>query len=249
MPTSGIVVANTFNSESGFVPVSQLDANFAQCITALNTLQSFGNYYVDSGSANAMSVTVPSPLIAAYTAGLPLQVKAAAGNTGATTINVSGLGTRNVTYPNASALLSGQLVTGGIVSLMYDGTNFQYLGPIFGSGTFTCTWGGFSAPPSTTIAWYRSGTWITIHLDNVSGTSNDTSFTMSGIPTYAQSPVTTQLLIIPATDNSSTLTTLCQVQVSPGGSMAFFSTPAGGAWTNVNGKGISGHVGISFVGS
>lgn len=200
MPNSGIVITNTFNSESGFVPASQLDTNFAQCVTALNTLQTFGNFFVDSGSANAMAITVPSPLIAAYTAGLPLQVKVAAANTGATTINVSGLGTRNVTYPNASALLSGQLVTGGIISLMYDGTQFQYLGSIAGtggSGTFTGTLTGFTGTVQSASCSYKIYNSVcTLALPSMLGTSNATTMTMTGLPGPATPTNTVPLSLV-----------------------------------------------------
>lgn len=81
------------------------------------------NYAADTGAANAAVITlVPAP--AAYTAGFAVEVKFAATNTGATTINVNGLGAKAI-QSNGAALVAGQIVAGQIYSLIYDGTNFQ----------------------------------------------------------------------------------------------------------------------------
>lgn len=131
MPGTGISIANTFNAEAGQVPASQLDANFAQLVAGYNNLVNFSNYYLDTGGANAIVITVPAPLVVAYVAGLPLQIKVANTNTGATTININGLGGVAVVYPGtAAAMSSGQLAAGAIIPVMFDGTNFQYLGAV-----------------------------------------------------------------------------------------------------------------------
>lgn len=127
MPQTGYSVTNTFATQSGNVPASQLDTNFTQPATALNALATYGNYYADTGSANTIVVTVPSPLVATYGTGLPLQILVAVNNTGATTINVNGLGAEALKYQDGSAMVSGQLTAGGIINVMYDGTNFQLL--------------------------------------------------------------------------------------------------------------------------
>lgn len=80
-------------------------------------------YAADSGSANAITVALtPAPV--AYSAGLAVEVKMNATNTGATTINVNGLGAKTVQMGGA-ALTAGQLVAGQIYCMIYDGTNFQ----------------------------------------------------------------------------------------------------------------------------
>jgi hypothetical protein len=116
---------NVFATQSGPIPLAQLDSNISTLTTALNNLQNFDNYYVDSGAANSITVTVLSPQIVAYTAGLTLQIKVAASNTGATTINVNGLGNVAVVTPNGAALISGAVTSGGIYQFQYDGTSFQ----------------------------------------------------------------------------------------------------------------------------
>lgn len=80
----------------------------------------------DTGSANAVAIA-PSPAITAYAAYQEFTFKAAATNTGATTINVNSLGTKNIYKNGTSALTGGEIVTGGIYTVTYDGTQFQLI--------------------------------------------------------------------------------------------------------------------------
>jgi len=78
----------------------------------------------DSGSTNAFVVT-PSPAATAYTAGMVVRFKANSTNTGASTINVNALGTKTIKKNGLSDLVSNDIVSGQIVTLVYDGTYFQ----------------------------------------------------------------------------------------------------------------------------
>lgn len=81
------------------------------------------NYAVDSGLADAYVIT-PAPAISAYAAGQRFHVKITNTNTGASTLNVNGVGVTAIKRPDGSALSAGDLATGRIYSLKYDGTNF-----------------------------------------------------------------------------------------------------------------------------
>jgi len=76
-------------------------------------------YFVDSGSANTLVIT-PSPAIAAYEEGQRFVVRAAANNSGATTLNVNGLGPIAVQTPDGVALASGAILLGGLYEFTYD---------------------------------------------------------------------------------------------------------------------------------
>ena len=87
------------------------------------------DYVVDTGTANTYAIA-PSPAISAYTAGQQFTFKATNANTGASTLNVSGLGTKTINKLNGStALAGGEIASGQIVSVEYDGTNFQMTSP------------------------------------------------------------------------------------------------------------------------
>ena len=135
MPSNGFSLTTVFANESGQQPASQLDVNFNNLLTPLNALGTYANYFLDTGTVNALVVTIPSPLSASYAAGLILQVKVGNTNTGAATLNVNSLGAQSIVYTNGSAMAAGQLVAGGIAIVMYDGTNFQLLGAVAPSGS------------------------------------------------------------------------------------------------------------------
>lgn len=88
------------------------------------------DYKVDTGSANAYAIA-PSPAIVAYTVGQVFTFKAANSNSGASTLNVNGLGAKNILKLNgATALASGDIASGQVVVVEYDGTEFQLLSPV-----------------------------------------------------------------------------------------------------------------------
>src|SRR5690242_2553140 len=102
MPSAGYALTTVFANESGQQPASQLDVNFNNLLTPLNALGTYSNYFQDTGTVNALVVTVPSPLSMSYAAGLILQVKIGNTTTGAATLNVNGLGAQNIVYPNGN---------------------------------------------------------------------------------------------------------------------------------------------------
>lgn len=80
---------------------------------------------LDVGSVNAVVVTA-SPALTIYEAGntiitVPAQTSTAA----AVTINVNGLGTKNIVKANGSALVPGDIQQSTLTILVYDGTNFR----------------------------------------------------------------------------------------------------------------------------
>lgn len=127
--TNKSIAASEVNS--GTLPTAQMPALTGDVTTSsgavATTLTSSGiknaEYCSDTGSANALACS-PTNAYGAYTTGTALRVKVANANTGATTINVNSLGTKNVTKNGTTALASGDLAAGGIYLMTYDGTEF-----------------------------------------------------------------------------------------------------------------------------
>ncbi|WP_177324775.1 hypothetical protein [Reyranella massiliensis] len=71
---------------------------------------------VATGSANAI-VIAPAPGITTYEVGQMFSFKAAANNTGAVTVNVNGVGAGAVTWPDGSALVADDIVSGGMYEI------------------------------------------------------------------------------------------------------------------------------------
>lgn len=93
---------------------------------------------VDSGVANAYVITfiAGQPIPIAYVAGMEVVFKALNTNTAASTINVNGLGVVPIKRGNVVALAASDIVSGSMIRLTYDGTNFQMTGYL-GTGTNT----------------------------------------------------------------------------------------------------------------
>lgn len=127
---SGIVtLSHTFGPLTSPVNMSFLDDNYVNLTMAFANLNNFGNYLVDTGTANTYAVTLSGGTAAALAAGLPLQVKIGNNNTGACTLAIGGGPATSIKTLGGADPASGALVAGGISFLQYDGTNFQLLNP------------------------------------------------------------------------------------------------------------------------
>lgn len=89
-------------------------------------------YSVDTGAANAYVATLPIATTG-YTSGMEIKLKATNTNTGASTINVNGLGVKSIKLITGSPLSGGEIASGRVVGLRYDGTNFVLLDGVIAS--------------------------------------------------------------------------------------------------------------------
>jgi hypothetical protein len=103
---------------------------------------------VQSTAAKLITVTgtdtitgTMSPALASYAAGQLFYFIANAANTGAMTINIDGLGAKSITRDGSTALIAGDVNTGEIVVICYDGTRFQMINAAnsFGNTTINGT--------------------------------------------------------------------------------------------------------------
>ncbi|MEK4606537.1 hypothetical protein [Geobacillus sp. FSL W8-1251] len=102
--------------DEGFTPRTEFDAHLADYVK-------HPGYGVATGSANAYEVTL-NPAPTAYVEGMAIAVKINMDNTGASTINVNGLGAKAIKKPNGNDVSAGNLKAGSIYTLRYNGTNF-----------------------------------------------------------------------------------------------------------------------------
>ncbi len=100
-------------------------------------------------SANYYEATVS--LISSYATNLKVNIKTNAGNTGAVTININGLGTKTLKKVDSTGTLvdlaSGDIVSGAYGLFIYNGTYFVLIGALVGtsgSGTITGSYIGVS---------------------------------------------------------------------------------------------------------
>jgi len=72
-------------------------------------------------------VATASPALTAYAAGNLFSLVVPNTNTGASTINIDGLGAKAITRTGSTALVAGDMVATEIVIVVYDGTRFQLI--------------------------------------------------------------------------------------------------------------------------
>ena len=95
----------------------------------------------DTGSTNAAVVTY-TPIVTALTDRLVLRFKAAAANTGATTLNVNGLGAKALVGGAHSALQGGEIVAGGQCTVVWNATLNSFV-------LIECTGGAIQIAPGS----------------------------------------------------------------------------------------------------
>ena len=99
--------------------------------TARNQYASFGQ--VQDGAAvwltavaGTNTITATAPLsMAVFVAGQRFRFLSVGANTTAVTINPNGIGAKSITKDGATALAAGDIPSGTIVDITYDGVNFQ----------------------------------------------------------------------------------------------------------------------------
>lgn len=102
------------------------------------------------GTANAITLTL-SPVALSYQAGMEIWFLASGTNTGSTTIDIDGLGTRTIQKLKAGSLQNleaGDLVSGVFYKTIYNGTNFQ-LTTLYSSGLESVSQGNLNTSTGT----------------------------------------------------------------------------------------------------
>ena len=84
------------------------------------------NYAADAGANDTYAITL-SPALGAYAAGNVIQFKANTANTGAATLNVNALGAKTIKKYGTVDLSDNDILANQIVTVVYDGTNFQLM--------------------------------------------------------------------------------------------------------------------------
>lgn len=116
-------------------------------------------YFADTGGANAY-VATPVPAWTSYQAGQAIALNIKTSNSGASTLNVSGLGAKNVITTSLGVLPASAVIVSQVANFVYDGAQFQLApasyyatAPPSTSSTFVATTGFVSQqmPPGTVL--------------------------------------------------------------------------------------------------
>lgn len=102
---------------AGIAPVKADNTQLLQAVRALIESR-VGDYVYDTGTANAVKVTL-NPPVTAYDAKTAFTFKAAATNTGAMTVDAGG-GAKALVREDGTAMQAGDVGSGTVVSVVYD---------------------------------------------------------------------------------------------------------------------------------
>lgn len=166
-PVAGINVFqnNTTNA------LSNLDANFSNIVSAINDPASYTNYGIDIGSANAYVVTLTGYNFLSYTNGQVFAVDIANTNTiSAATLNINGLGAKQIYRQDGTPLAAGDLTAGNIFQFFYNSSLN------LGTGGFGLS-GAVTIPTSANQQFNSIG--VGVAPTGVAGNIKGTSLTLS----------------------------------------------------------------------
>jgi len=219
-------------------------------------LVSSGNVYpslyggVSTGPANTYALTY-SAQYGSYNDGIVIYWVPNVTNTGASTLNVNGIGALSVVYPDGSPLQAGALTNGTIATVVQQSLKWILLTAgqsSFSSGSFNPSWTGFSVAPTGSILWTKIGNLVTMAFSiNGTGTSNSTSMTITNLPANLQ-PSTGGGARVPVWVIDNNNTALGSVSFGLSGNITFgigTAPPNGSGFTNTGVKGFG--FGASFT--
>lgn len=107
-------------NKAGLTPNNNVDAvGASQYYSALHDVISRGDYVTAGGTANAITLTHPTP-VTSYKDGQVFRFKVTAANTGATTINVDGLGVKTLYGLAGLACQGGETAANGYCIAVYS---------------------------------------------------------------------------------------------------------------------------------
>jgi len=116
----------TANLPMGGFKLTGLGAGSAATDSAnLGQIQAQAYLLLGSVSGTDTITATSNPVIDAYASGQTFRFVAANTNTGAVTINLNSLGAKDITKDGSLALVAGDIVSGGLYEVTYDGTRFQ----------------------------------------------------------------------------------------------------------------------------
>ncbi len=107
-------------------------------------------FAADTGVPNAYAIA-PSPALTQYIVGMPMGFQAANANSGASTLDINGLGAKPLVHADNEALALDDILAGQMVVVIYDGANFRMVSPV--PGVATEVWVNGTLAAYATQAW------------------------------------------------------------------------------------------------
>lgn len=200
---------------------------------------------VDTGVANAYLLNFIASFTS-YTDGTIIYWIPSHTNTGASTININGLGVIQIQNFDGSALVGTSIIQNQPATILIkSGAAILISASTPTYGTFVTTIGGLSSPTTFTVSYRKNGTLVTLIL-GFSGTSNSAIFSMS-LPTFLYPLSLTEVgyPIVGLSDNGSALAG-GMAQINNSGGITFFKDGTQPNWTTSGTKGFTSIAALTY---
>lgn len=141
--------------------------------------------YIASATGNDSYAITVAPAPTAYVAGQKFTFKADVANTGTATLNVNSLGAVTIKKNVSDNIETGDIKANSIVTVVYDGTNFQTISGASTNGTLRLTsntendvneWTTVSAIPDADLGWAVNSNSTYVAANGVSYDANTNSY-------------------------------------------------------------------------
>ena len=147
---------------SNYAHTGVADATVRTMYASAGQVQDSAFTYLTSPAGTNTMTAIASLGMSAYVTGQRFFFVAPATNTGASTLNINSIGIKSITKSGTTALVAGDITSGAIIQVVYDGTEFQLLNPTaIPSGVITMWSGSIASIPA---GWYL--------CDGTNGTPN-----------------------------------------------------------------------------
>jgi hypothetical protein len=104
-------------------------------------------------------------------------------------------------------------------------------------GFFTGTLTGCTTSPTGTFKWFRVGPFVVLAVPSITGVSNTTTMTVTGLPANLQ-PATTAGYTFCACENNTLDVVVFLIITNGSGTLTFYNSIPGGPWTASGTKGV-----------
>ena len=198
VPTANLPMGTYAHTNVGNASVRTMYASAAQ-------VQDGSLTYLGSVSGTDTITASAAVGMTSYTVGQVFTFVAAGANTGATTININGIGAKSITKNGTTALSAGDIATGQAITIVYDGTQFQVASRVAttytglatvngivkgnGSSSFSAATAGTDYAVPTTAS-----TWSTSQRGTITDNVASLSFNMATTNNFKTTPTATGAL-------------------------------------------------------
>ena len=238
-----------FTYDANISPFNQGFSLAVQAVIARTPVALAGTSFVNitvTGTATINSLQVTTATIATENVSTSTITQLVVGTGTFSQLTASGTATFNSIYVTGTSSIAGNLTASGTATFGsikgFGATAGGLVDATPDTGSFTATLTGCTTSPTASCHWSKQGNQVTVFINNVTGTSNTTAMTLTGLPAEIQ-PTATFDYAVPTEcleSGGALLLDTCYAQFTGGsGTITFYLNNSSTGWGNTLIKGIA----------